>query len=185
MMRTTTTTSMTSDPKPLTGTGEHSGHRAAVLLAEARNEIPHADQKASILLAGLGIGTGVLLGSLLRSEASPGDIGSLQFAFWCGGVLSGAASVAAAIAAVWPRSSRRPPRGIVTYWAHAAAFGSIDELRHHLDSHEAEEADRSIAQLWHVSRVLARKYQLIRVALSSTGVSLALFLASDLAALGR
>lgn len=63
-----------------------------VILAEARTEISYADNKASTLLAALGIGFGAFLGGLFVSDWRPTDLESWGEASWC---VASALSVAA------------------------------------------------------------------------------------------
>lgn len=46
------------------------------LLAEARDDIPHADQKAGVLLAALGVGFAVVLGGQISSAWAPTALSS-------------------------------------------------------------------------------------------------------------
>lgn len=153
------------------------------ILAEARHEVGAADHKASMVLAVLGIGFGALLGGLLARDWSPGDLTPLGQVVWSVGALLAGGSVAGAALAVWPRFTVPPPSPQVYYWGHVAAFGSRQALDASLDDEPPTLPARTRHQMYELSRIVARKYHWVRVAMRLAALSVPFFLLS--AALGR
>lgn len=148
---------------------------AQQMLEEARADVTHADQKASVLLAALGIGFGAVLGGQLSSNWDSSRLTTFGQVLWWLGVVAAVLSVAAAALAVWPRYKLddRPTYGI-TYWGHAASFDDPKQLRAALDAQEVSSTARTSHQLWSLSRVVLRKYRYVRAALILAAVSGAL-----------
>jgi hypothetical protein len=151
------------------------------MLAEARAEVGYADQKASLLLAALGIGFGAIIGGLLAGSWKPSDQGGGELAWWIGVCLA-AASVGIAAGAVWPRYARRKVGSDVFYWGHVAALESFDEFTKALDANPPTSEERTGHQLWELSRIVARKYRLIRIAFVAAGCATVAFAASAILA---
>jgi len=149
------------------------------MLAEARDDVKHADQKASVILAALGIGFGVVLGGQLAGNFDSGTFSTCGQIFWWIGVVLASAAVASAGLAVWPRYKLddSPTHG-VTYWGHVAAFSDPTSLGHALRAQmkTVKVEDRTRHQLWQLSRLVLLKYRLVRAALVS-GATAALLLA--------
>jgi hypothetical protein len=148
------------------------------MLVEARTEVTYADHKASMLLAALGIGFGASLGGLLAGDWRPSDLGSGQSLWWIGAGLA-AVSVVAAAAAVWPRyrTPRKPPQDIY-FWGQAAAFDSFESFTRALDHRPPDTEVRTRHQLWELSRIVRRKYLLVRIAFLSAGGAVLVFAVS-------
>ncbi|HEU5223580.1 MAG TPA: Pycsar system effector family protein [Candidatus Lumbricidophila sp.] len=139
---------------------------AEQMLAEAREDVKHADQKASVLLAALGIGFGAVVGGQLQAGWSASSLsGGSQTMFWIGVALA-VASVGACALAVWPRYdlNERPDYG-VTYWGHIAAFKRLADLEDALDAQSDPSERRVRHQLWKVSQLVLTKYRCVRWAL--------------------
>lgn len=142
------------------------------MLDEARDDIKHADQKAAVLLAALGVGFGAVLGGQLSAGWDSSALTPCgQFVWWVG-VLAAVASVVLAALAVWPRYkiTDRPEYG-VTYWGHVSAFNDLDELVQALDHQGIKEDLRNAHQLWRISKSVRLKYRLVRAALITAGTS--------------
>lgn len=150
------------------------------ILAEARNEVGAADHKASMVLAVLGIGFGALLAGLLARDWSPAELEPFGRVVWTVGALLAGGSVAAAACAVWPRFTVPPPSAHVYYWGHVAAFASRDDLDETLDAHPPTLPARTRHQLYELSRIVARKYHWVRVAMRLAGASVPFFLLAAL-----
>lgn len=149
------------------------------MLQEARDDVQHADQKASLLLAAAGVGFGVIISGQMSSDwradtvlSMPGQI------LWGFGIALAVACITAAAVAVWPRYRLETmPRYGVTYWGHVAAFKDPYRLGTALaktDS-DAKARERVLHQLWSLSRIVLRKYRWIRVSLllgAGAGVAL-------------
>jgi hypothetical protein len=136
------------------------------MLAEARDDIKHADQKASVLLAALGIGFAAVVGGQLSAGWDSASLSHFaQLIFWLG-VVFAVASVAASGLAVWPRYTLddSPQHGI-TYWGHIAAFERLAELEKVLDAQAETSKRRTTHQLWRASQLVLKKYRYVRMAL--------------------
>lgn len=140
-----------------------------MMLAEARTEVSSADQKASIILAALGIGFGVVLGGLLAGDWTPSDQGAGEWAWWVSAALA-LLSVVVAAAAVWPRYSKRAS-GVIHYWGDVARLSSAEDLSKELNTTPPIQRQRTLDQLWHLSRIVVAKYTFIRVALIAAGLA--------------
>ena len=69
--------------------------------------------------------------------------------------------------------NRRPVE--VYYWGHVAAFRTFPDFLAALEAGTVTAAQRVQHELWYVSRVVHRKYTLIRVALLLAGVASVIF----------
>ena len=150
------------------------------ILAEARNEVGAADHKASMVLAALGIGFGALLAGLIAREWSPSNLNIFGLLTWSTGSALAAASVGAAGAAVWPRFTVPPAPQEIFYWGHVAAFSSPDALDAALDAHPPRLPGRTRHQLFELSRIVARKYHWVRVAMRLASASFPWFVLAGL-----
>jgi hypothetical protein len=77
---------------------------------------------------------------------------------------------------IFPRIVHHDPAGKVAYFGHAASYPSVEALRTAIEATAAQPDDRIFDQLWIISRIVARKYRLIRWALMSLGGGYALAL---------
>jgi len=142
------------------------------MLEEAREDVKHADQKASVLLAALGIGFGAVVGGQLTAGWDSSSLSACGQVVWWSGVVVAILAVAVSALAVWPRYKLddRPKYG-VTYWGHAAAFEDPHQLQAALDEQEVTSMARVSHQLWSLSRVVLKKYRFVRAALVLAGSS--------------
>jgi hypothetical protein len=145
------------------------------MLAETRTEVGYADNKASFVLAALGIGFGAIIGSLLGTDWKAPNEGIGEVAWWVGACMA-VLSVALAGAAVWPRSTRRRGRDDIYYWADVARLPTAADLAQQLNCSPPISKDRTRDQLWQLSKIVASKYSLIRGALVSGGLAVVAFL---------
>ena len=150
------------------------------ILAEARNEVGAADHKASMVLAVLGIGFGALLAGLIARDWSPAELDVAGRTVWYVGALLAAGSVGAAALAVWPRFTVPPPSPQVYYWGHVAAFDSREALDASLDAQPPTLPARTRHQLYELSRIVARKYHWVRLAMRLAGASVPFFVLAAL-----
>lgn len=132
------------------------------MLTEARAEVGAADHKASMVLTALGVGFGALLGGLLAGDWAPQQLSSGFEVVWWVGAASAVAAVASASLAVWPRWDASDIEDGIYYWGHVAKLDSLTEARKQVASSRACPEDRAIHQLWHLSRIVARKYSFVR-----------------------
>lgn len=148
------------------------------LLDDARTDVAHADQKASILLATVGIGFSALFGSQLVDPSGLGVLG-----LWIYGIslAFAAASVVACSVALWPRYQTGDlPNGTVAYWANATEYESPADLGKALSLQSFDEESRSTYQLWHLSKLLLLKFRAVRASMVLGGLAAVLLLVSFL-----
>lgn len=151
------------------------------MLDEARAEVALADHKASMVMTVLGIGFAAILGGLLAGDWKPQDYSAPGEAFWWVGATIAVVAVFCAAFAVWPRYSAADVSGGIFYWGHVATFKTQPELSAALDDQPALEVDRTRHQLHKLSCIVQRKYNLVRVAMASAGISALLFLLAGVA----
>ena len=92
------------------------------ILAETRAEIDRADQKASILLAGVGVAIGAILAGLIPAHWSPSDLGSPWQWIWWLGVAATAVGIVFLLAAVYPRIGGKPVSKQLNYFGDACEY---------------------------------------------------------------
>lgn len=143
------------------------------MLAEARTEVSYADHKASMVLAALGIGFGAVVGGLLAGDWKPSDQGRGEWLWWLGAATA-LAAVTCAAAAVWPRYSNRTDPGVY-YWGQVARLPSYEDMCKKLDDPSRDDSDRRRHQLWALSKIVMRKYRLLRWAFVLAGASVVVF----------
>lgn len=143
-------------PNPTTG-------YLADLLADTREELTRADSKAALLLAATGVVIGALLAGLLSQEWTPFDLNNKVEWIWWVGVGCAAAGVFSIAAAVYPRTQRRGARhpGVPAYYGDVAAYKNITQFRQAIQSPPNIE-ERLVDQVFQVSRIVKRKYALLR-----------------------
>lgn len=142
-----------------------------VMLEETRDDVKHADQKASTLLATLGVGFSLLISAQLQMDWNLHEISVLKaVALWTG-IALGLSSVACAAAAIWPRFSvKKSSATAVTYWGHIASLRSVRDLGRELDRRPPRDSLRVRHQLWSLSRLVVLKYRFVRAALVLAGL---------------
>lgn len=144
----------------------------AQMLSETRDDVQHADQKASVLLATLGIGFAAVIGGQLAGNFDSSSFSPCGQIFWWAGVVAAISSVALSALALWPRYrlDDRPKYGI-TYWGHIAAFKTLEDF----DSAFSEQGEptnrRGQHQLWRLSKLVLTKYRLLRLAIVCGGAA--------------
>jgi len=149
-------------PGPAEAAGSVSGYLRD-LLAETREELTRADNKASLLLAAVGVVIGALIAGLVGSHWTPLSLnGAVQWLWWLG-VASAAIGVFSIAAAVYPRTIQHgtPYPGVPAYYGHVAAYRDISEFRRALaDLPGAQE--RMVNQTFVISKIVRHKYALLR-----------------------
>lgn len=151
------------------------------VLADTRDDLKNADQKASVLLAGLGVAYGAVL-----SDGLPGGrpVAWWQWVVWIAWAVATLTSVASSGLAIWPRYSvpKDGDRHAVSYWGDVVGAKGVFQLASEFAEQQSDTApDRDLRELWYLSRSAHRKYVLIRLALVSAGMSTALLVAGVLA----
>lgn len=148
------------------------------MLQEARDEVISADQKASVILAVLGLGFGAALSGLVAGEWRPHELAPWSQVMWWSGVSAGALAVYFAGSAAWPRYTSADVEDGVHYWGHAARFTTLAALSATLDTQHVDQVARTRHQLWRLSHVVARKFHRIRLAMGVAVAGAILALAS-------
>jgi hypothetical protein len=145
---------------------------AVRMLDEARDDVIHADQKSSLLLAALGVGFGAVVGGQLQSGWDSSVLTVCGQVFWWIGVASAVAAVGMAAWAIWPRYKLDDsPKYGITYWGHVAALTGPEELTTTLKKQEVTSLDRTSHQLYILSRLVLKKYRRVRAALVLAGAA--------------
>ncbi len=163
---------MTADPE------ERTHALAAEMLAEVAAEIDRADQKASLLIGSLGIAFSIVLSATIGGEWSPRALPALGLLVWVVGALTASASVVAAALAVWPRLSRGPGPGAITYWGQVRGMSSPAQVAQALAERGLHPPERTYQQLLVLSAVVQRKYHCIRWSMVLAGVGIVLVAAA-------
>jgi pycsar effector protein len=148
------------------------------LLAELRVEIARADSKASVLIAALGLTSGLSGGAAANSGWSPGALPAAGQLLWWAGALALTASLTAFLLAVAPRYGRREwvPGAPLTYFGdirRAAEQGLLPEA---LAQTDAARKDRLVRALDVNSRIATIKLCWVRIGLSAFAAGLLLVL---------
>jgi hypothetical protein len=146
------------------------------MLAEAREDVANADQKASTVLAGLGVGVGAVVGGILAGNWRPTSLQSPAMGLWWAGTFAVLAAMACAAFAVWPRYNSRDTAEGVYSWAHVASYRSLTAFSEALDT--TDSLARTRYCLWEISKIVATKCRLVRWAMGLAGTGLALISAS-------
>lgn len=154
---------------------EPGGSLEATMLAEARTEVTIADQKASQLLAALAIGYGAIFGGVLAGQWTPSRMEAWGRPFWWLAALAAVTAIGFAAAAVWPRFEADDVASGVLYWGHVAEYPTLEAFDAAMDEQPPQALDRTRHQLWRISRLLKRKYLLIRAAIMTAGIEVLLF----------
>ncbi|MCC5476838.1 Pycsar system effector family protein [Streptomyces barringtoniae] len=137
------------------------------LLAETRTEIAHADNKASVLVAALGMSAGVFSGLLAGRKWTPSALSAAGTVMWWAGALSLLLSLFALLLAVLPRYQL----GTWTPGEPLSYFGDVQQAvrQGRLDTALADTENRPTAGLARAltenSRIAVRKHQWIRTGL--------------------
>lgn len=135
-----------------------------------------ADQKASIILAATGVIFSAFMGVLIAKNWGPSTLHGYRPVIWWFGAGLAICSVVSAASAVWPRYSKSDLGNGITYWGHVASFDNLLAFSKALDATPLDNSYRVRHQLWHMSRVVNRKYNLIRFSLTFAGFSAVCFM---------
>jgi len=140
--------------------------RAQQMLDQARDDVKHADQKASLLFAVLGVGFGAVVGGQLSGGWAYTSLSPKGQVCWCLGGVAASLAVLAAGLAVWPRykTSDLPTYG-PTYWGHIASLRTPADVKDALERPDQTNGVSAYHQLWSLSRLVLKKYFYVRTAL--------------------
>lgn len=153
---------------------------AADMLGEVMTEIDRADQKASLLIGSLGIAFSIVLSAVIGGDWSPTSLSVVGLVLWVIGALAAGASVVAAALAVWPRLSKGPGPGAITYWGQVRGLGSPADVAQALAERGLHPPERTYQQLLVLSAVVQRKYRSIRWSMVLAGVGVTLIVVAFL-----
>lgn len=149
---------------------ESSAEYCKAILGEAREELERADNKASILLAAVGVIVGALLAALLAGDWSPTSLkASVQWLWWAG-ILAAAIAIYLLGWAVFPRiraAGWRPQA--IAYYGDVVAAGTRNRVKELLDHASGDPLPRLIDQMLQVSKTVQVKYVAIRRAMILLG----------------
>ena len=144
------------------------------LLKDAREELGRADGKATTLMSASGVIIGVLLAGAIAGRWNPTDLGLWQLLWWPGTAV-GLAGVVAFAAAVWPRISHEKPKDEVAYFGHVVQYEKVEDFEAALNrAASSPSKDRTVDQLFVISKIVQKKYQLIQLGMKLLGVALVL-----------
>lgn len=144
------------------------------MLQEAREEVVSADQKASVVIAVLGIGLGMVLSAIIEGAWKPTNLAPWALLAWWTGLVAATLATYFAGSAIWPRYRRSDVTDGIRYWGHVAEFDTLPAVREALSRTEVSPAERTRHQLWRLSHVVARKYVSVRRAIACAGVAVVL-----------
>lgn len=124
----------------------------------------------------------VVLSGILAADWTPMSLTTPWRESWFGGAVSVAIGVGALISAVYPRTSHgRDDEAALFYFGHAASVADVGQLQDEIRRFADDPLRRAADQLWRVSRVVGRKYHLIRIATWALGAGAAVMLAAGVA----
>lgn len=169
-----------TDPSPESATAsDDSTHELAKeMLGEVMGEIDRADQKASLLIGSLGIAFSIVLSGMLGGDWSLSSLSPFGVVLWAIGAVAATGSVVAAALAVWPRLSKGPGPGAITYWGQVRGLSSPAAVAEALAQRGLKPPERTYQQLLVLSSVVQRKYRCIRWSMELAGVGIALVVLS-------
>ncbi len=154
------------------------GEYADQVLSETREEIAHADGKASILFGVGGVVFGVVAAGLAGDGWRPSELdGWFEAVWWAGAALGAAGLVCLGMAVYprikvgrwffWSRLSRRPPRpsAAAHYFGDLAAHTNLQQARRAAEAGARDRIERTVEQAWALSKLVVSKYRLTKAAL--------------------
>lgn len=156
---------------------------ARTMLAETREELAKADQKASLLLAALGVALAAVAGAVGSNTVRPYGYGPLgQMLFWAGCAVS-VVSVFLFGSTVRPRTGRGSAPGGIHYFGDLADGAlTVDQIRAELG--RTDPVGRDIAQLRSLARIVSTKYRHIGHGMTTGAAGVALLVAGILVGAG-
>lgn len=154
------------------------------LLKEVRVEIARADSKAAVLVAALGLGTGLFGGVAANGDWSPGSLPAGGQALWWLGVAALMVALTAFLAAVAPRYGPRPwsPGDPLSYFGDIHRAAGRGQLRQALAATNETPQRRLIHALEVNSRVASVKLGWVRLGLVAFAAAMLLVPAALLTA---
>lgn len=144
------------------------------LLHETREELDRADRKAQILFAAAGVAVSVVLAGITAGDWTPLRLTPWALLTWSVGAGLVIVGLILLGVSIFPRIVHHDRERKVAYFGHVASYPSVDAVRAAMKTTAEQPDDRTLDQLWVVSRIVVRKYRLIRWALSLLGAGFAL-----------
>lgn len=138
---------------------------AQLLLKETREELGKADAKVSILLATSGVAASIAFGSVAAGHRIPSHLALWAETLWWIGVSASLVGIAILGTTLVPHISHQEGKSAVRYFGHVSEFSSPAELMEALQCANDPRLERTVDQLWVVSRLVIQKYRRIRYAL--------------------
>ncbi|WP_344920948.1 Pycsar system effector family protein [Streptosporangium oxazolinicum] len=134
------------------------------MFTEAREELNRADAKAQVLLGVVGIGLGAVAGGLLAGSWSPFELSNAVEWLWWAGILAALAALSCLIGAVYPRTGKTETNnpGYIGYYGDVLRFDSNEAAIAALSRSSVLDLERTTDQIRRLSRIIERKYRLIR-----------------------
>lgn len=148
------------------------------MLAETRDEVTRADNKASLLLTGVGVIAGVIAAAALGGDWRPSQLASFWEVVWWIGAALGVGCAGCLALAVIPRITHKASGPTVGYFNDVALLKGVDELEKALVLVDPDE--RVVSQLFAVSGVARRKYIWVQRSIVVGAIGLALLVVSTL-----
>jgi hypothetical protein len=161
-----------TDPVAAAQPDEATHELALTMLSEVMSEIDRADQKASLLIGSLGIAFSIVLSGILGGDWSIESLTPVGIVLWVIGAVAASGSVVAAAMAVWPRLSKGPGAGAITYWGQVRGLGSPAAVAEALSQRGVKPPERTYQQLLVLSAVVQRKYRCIRWSMQLAGLGI-------------
>jgi hypothetical protein len=149
------------------------------MLSEARGDAVQADQKASILLAILGISFSVIISGQFSNSFDVTQLSFWSQRLWWFAMILSFSSLLLAVSAVWPRFKlKNRTDDTIAYWGHIAQHKKLTDFTTSFENISISDRDRVLHQLWSLSRIVRSKYRLVRYSLLTVSIgTVLLFLA--------
>lgn len=153
---------MGSDAMPRRAPSTEGAAFAQRLLAENREELARADNKAATLLAAALIIVGALLAGFVAGDWSVSSLPSQSLVLWWVAVALAAVGICLLAAALAPRRMKRTEdSNRLAYFGDVANLASCDDLVEALDKAAKSDGARYVDQLFVTSQILSAKYSCI------------------------
>jgi hypothetical protein len=157
---------------------EDVGSRIAArdLLDRTRAEVSLADNKASILLAGVLAAAGGVSAALVAGGWSPGGESRFTALLFWGCALFLVGTVVCLALVVYPRQVTGPERSstVLGYFADVAALPGPNALHDALADDRRDHFEVVVDQLWRISRIVARKYGYLQLGMRLLAITFVL-----------
>jgi hypothetical protein len=148
----------------------------ATLLAETREELNRADNKASIMLAATGVAAGVLIANAANGSWAPNALPLSAGILWWGASVVGVAAILCFGRAVFPAIHRKGDGSAgVMYYGDVVESRTAEELAERISDSSSNSLHRETDQLLVISGIVVAKYNCIRWGMLLAGIALLSF----------